>query len=83
MYATFPKERLKLDEVSYDIWKENVKTHFLCMGLCYWLITKILKDVMEENKLEGCDEAQKDVFMFNMSSSEALLSTPLETKFSR
>ena len=58
-----------------------MKRHFLCMGLSYWLITKNKKDVIEEDKLEGCDKTQKYVFIFKMLAREALLLALTETKF--
>ena len=38
--ANFRKDSLKFDRMNYDIWKEKMKTNFLCMGVGYWLITR-------------------------------------------
>ena len=71
--AFLREKSLKFDGVNYDNWEKMMKTHLLCMGLGYWLITKSKKIVIEEKDLETCDEAQKDLFMLNMLAREALL----------
>ena len=54
--ASFRKESLRYDGVNCDSWKEKMKTHFLCMGLGYWLITKKRKEVTNEEKIDECSE---------------------------
>ena len=57
-----------------------MKTHLLCMGAGYWLITKVSKDIVEEDNLESCTEEQREVFMCNIRAREAILSTLLESE---
>ena len=51
-----------------------MKTHLLCMGLGYWLLTKAKKAIFEESKLEECSKGERDLFMCNMRARESLLS---------
>ena len=43
-----------------------MKTHLLCMDLGYWLVTKVSKDIVEEDNLEKCIEEEREVFMCNI-----------------
>ena len=43
-----------------------MKTHFLCMGPGYLLMKKNGKKIVEERKLEECNETKRDMFMCNM-----------------
>ena len=54
MENLFKKESPKFDGTNYDNQKDKMKTHLLCMGPRYWLITKVSKDIVEEDKLESC-----------------------------
>lgn len=53
------------------------------MGPRYWLMTKNEKKIMEERKLEECNEAKRDLFMCNMFAREALLSTLPKNEYSQ
>ena len=48
------KDSLKFDGTNYDIQKEKMKSHLLCMGLGYWILTKVEKAIVAENTLESC-----------------------------
>ena len=50
-----------------------MKTHLLCMGPGYWLVTKASKNFTEEDILESCTEEQREVFMCNIRTREAIL----------
>ena len=52
MVNMFRKDNLRFDGANYDSWKEKMKTHLLCMGLGYWLLTKSKKEIVEESKQE-------------------------------
>ena len=54
MVNMFRKESPKFDGTNFDSWKDKIKTHLLCMGLGYWLVTKVSKDIVEEDNLESC-----------------------------
>lgn len=43
------------------------------MGPKFWFVRKDKKIVIEEDKLEGCKEIEKNLFMQNMLAREALL----------
>ena len=60
-----------------------MKTHLLCMGLGYWLVTKVSKDIVREDNLEICTEEQREVFMCNIREREAILSALLESEYSQ
>ena len=47
------------------------------------LITKNSKPIIEEDKLEGYYEAQRDLLMCNMLTREALLTALPENEFSQ
>ena len=63
MKNLFRKESLKFDDTNYDSWMDNMKTHLLCMGRGYWLVTKVSKDIVEEDIIESCTKEQREVFM--------------------
>ena len=63
MVNLFRKESPRFDGTSYDSWKDKMKTHLLCMGPRYWLVTKTSKNIAEEDNLETCTEEQREVFM--------------------
>ena len=69
----FRKESPKFDGVNKCILKEKMKNHFLCMGLGYWMMKNNGKKIVEERKLEECSEAERDLFMCNSLTKEALL----------
>ena len=73
MEKIFKKDSLKFDGTNYDSQKDKVKTHLLCMGLGYWLLTKSDKTIVGEDNLENCIEEQRDIFMCNIRAREALL----------
>ena len=52
-----------------------MKTHLLCMGPGYWLITKASKIIVGEDQFESCTKQQLDLFMCDMRTREAILST--------
>ena len=52
--VNFRKESPKFGGVNFDSWKEKMKTHLLCLGPSYWLITKNDKTIIEEDNLETC-----------------------------
>ena len=54
MENMFRKEIPKFDGTNYDSWKDNMRTHLLCIGLGYWLVTKASKDIIEEDNLASC-----------------------------
>ena len=73
MVNMFRKDSPGFDGANYDSWKEKMKTHLLCMGLGYWLLTKRNKEIIKEEKLEECSEVERDLFMCNMRAREGLL----------
>ena len=52
-----------------------MKTHLLCMGTGYWLVTKASKNIAKEDNLETYTKEQRVVFMCNIGEREAILST--------
>ena len=70
--ANFRKESPKFDGVNFDRWKEKMKTHKLCLGPSYWLITKNEKTIIEEDNLEAGTKDELDLFMCNIIAREAL-----------
>ena len=60
-----------------------MKTHLLCIGLGYCLVTKASKDIVEEDNLESCTEEQREVFMCNIRAREVILSTLPESEYSQ
>ena len=80
MENIFRKDSPRFDWANYDSWKEKIKTHLLCMGLGYWILTKRKKMIVEEYHLEKCTKEEIDLFMCNMRSREALLSSLLENE---
>lgn len=76
MENIFRKNSARFDGGNYDSWKENTKTHLLCMGLGYWILTKGKKKIVEESNLEDCSEEERDMFMGNMREREALYHQP-------
>ena len=69
----FRKDSPRFDGANYETWKEKMKTHLLCMGSGYWILTKSEKTIVEEGKIEECSKAKRDLFMCNMRVREALL----------
>ena len=61
MVIIFKKDSLKFDGTNYDSWKEKMKTHLLCMGLGYWILTKLEKTIIDEKDLETCTKEEIDV----------------------
>ena len=60
-----------------------MKTHLLCMGPGYWLVTKTSKNIAEEDNLESCTEEQREVFMCNIRAREAILSALPKSEYSQ
>ena len=83
MENMFRKESLKFDGTNFDNQKDKIKTHVLCMGPRYWLVTKVSKDIMKEENLESCTEKQREVFMCNIRAREAILSALPESEYSQ
>ena len=50
METIFRKDSPRFYRANYDTWKENMKTHPLCMGLGYWILTKGNKKIVESNQ---------------------------------
>ena len=50
-----------------------MKTHLLCMGPRYWILTKYEKTIITEEDLETCTKVERDLFMCDMRAREALL----------
>ena len=60
-----------------------MKTYLLCMGLGYWILTKSEKKIIEEEKIEGCSEEERDLFMCNMRTREELLLALPENEYNQ
>ena len=52
-----------------------MKTHLLCMGPRYWLVTKTSKNIAEQENIETYTEEQREFFMCNIRERDAILST--------
>lgn len=63
--------------------KKKMKTHLLCLGPSYWLITKNDKTIIEEENLETCTIDERDLFMCNILAREVLLTTLPENEYSQ
>ena len=63
MKILFRKENMKFYGTNYDNQKDKMKTHLLCIGLGYWLVAKVSKDIVEEDNLESCTKEQREVSM--------------------
>ena len=50
-----------------------MKINLLCIGLGYWILTKIMKTIIKEKDLETCTEAKRDLFMCDIKAREGLL----------
>ena len=73
----FEKKSFKIDGTNYDSWKDKMKTYLQCMGLGYWLITKIANTMIKEEKLENCTKEERKIFMCDMGAKEIIfLSLP-------
>ena len=83
MENMFRKESLKFNGTNYDSWKDKMKTHLLCMGLGYWLVTKVSKDIVEEDNLESCTKEQREVFMCNIRAREEIFSALPKSEYSQ
>ena len=53
------------------------------MGLGCWLVTKVSKEIVDEDDLKGCKEEQREVFMCNISVREEVLSVLPESEYSQ
>ena len=60
-----------------------MKTHLSCMGLGYWILTKLVKKIIVEKDLETCIKEERDIFMCNMRAREALLIALLEIEYNQ
>ena len=60
-----------------------MKTHLLCLGPSYWLITKNEKTIIEEDNLEAGTKDELNLFMCNILAREALLSALLKNEYSQ
>ena len=83
METIFRKDSPRFYGIKYDSWKEKMNTHLLCMGLGYWILTKVEKTIMEGDKLENCSDTKRDMFMYNIREREELLSTLPENEYSK
>lgn len=52
-----------------------MRTHFLCMGIDYWLVTRDRKTMIEEKEMGTCNVEQKEIFIFNMYAREVVITT--------
>ena len=53
------------------------------MGPRYWLVTKVSKDIVEEENLESCIEEQREAFMCNIRAREEILSALPESEYNQ
>ena len=60
-----------------------MKKHFLYIDLGYWLITKIEKTVIEEDKLENYIEVKREICMCDMRAREENLLDLLENDYNQ
>ena len=60
MLNMFKKDSLNFDGRNYDSWKENMKTHLLCMGLGYWILTKSAKTIIAKKDLKTCTKEERE-----------------------
>ena len=60
-----------------------MKTHMLCMGPRYCLITKTTKTMIEERNLENCTEEEREIFMCDMRDREAIFSSLLKNDYNQ
>ena len=79
----FRKEIPRFDGTNYDSQKNKMKTHLLCMGPGYWLMTKTFKTIAEEDQLETYTKEQREVFMCNIREREAILSVLPKSEYSQ
>lgn len=79
--AYLRNETLKVDGINYDSQKEKMKTHWLCMGPKFWLVTMTKKTTVDEDKLEYCEQSEKYLYMQKMLAREALLTTLPKIKY--
>ena len=63
MANMFRKESPKFNGTNYESQKDKMKTHVLCMGLGYWLVTKASKTIVEDNDHEKHNKEQRELFM--------------------
>ena len=70
----FRMESPKFDGTNYDSLNDKMKTHLLCMGPGYWLVTKTSKNIVEEENLETYNDEQREVFVCNIRTREEILS---------
>ena len=52
------------------------------MGPGYWLVTKVSKEITDEDNLEICTEEQREVSICNIREREAILSFLTESEYS-
>ena len=83
MANIFRKESPRFDDTNYDIWKDQMKIHLLCMGLGYCLVTKTSKNIAKEDNLETYTEEQREVFMCNIRERKVILSTLPKSEYSQ
>ena len=60
-----------------------MKTHVLCMGQGYCLVTKASKTIVKEDNLETYTEEQRELFMCNIREREAILLALLESEYNQ
>ena len=73
MEKMFTKDSPKFDGKNYDSWKGKMKTHLLCMGPGFWILTKSSKTIIAEKDLKTCTKEERDLFICDMRAREALL----------
>ena len=79
----FRKYSLKFYGINYDNWKEKMKTHMLCMGPGYWILTKSVKTIIAEKDLENCTKDERDIFTCDMRAREEILTTLPEIEYNQ
>ena len=60
-----------------------MKTHLLCMGPRYWLVIKASKNITKEENLESCTKEQRELFMCNIRTREAIFSYLPKSEYSQ
>ena len=60
-----------------------MKTHLLCMGLGYWILTKLEKTIISKKDLKIFIEEKRDLFMCDLRPREAILTTLPEIEYNQ
>ena len=59
---TYRKNNPKFDGYNYDSLKNKMRTHLICLGIDYWMITKNQVNIKIENELSSCTDEDRRVF---------------------